>query len=124
MKQVLSYPQKGLPGENIAADPGLRQEETWVELVRRIFQLAAAAGLVAAGEASGGLDMALGPNAGCSPLGRLGPAVILQALAAGMRSDAPETSIAMLPLVCAQAQEIALSDSRHKPRQSAGLYCC
>ncbi len=75
------------------------QEDTWPEVARRLFALAAAAALVRAGEGSGGLDPALGPNLGSSPLAALGPAVVLQYLTAGPASADPRASAAALPLV-------------------------
>ena len=77
----------------------LTQEGTWAEVARRLFALGAAAAHVRAGEGSGGLDPALGPNLGSSPLAALGPAVVLQFLAAGPASPDPRTSVAALPLV-------------------------
>lgn len=94
------------------------QEGTWAEVARRLFALGAAAAHVRAGEGSGGLDPALGPNLGSSPLAALGPAVVLQFLAAGPASPDPRTSVAALPLVrppraqpCAQPRAGHVQDS-------------
>ncbi len=76
-----------------------QQEDTWLEVARRLFALGAAAALVRAGEGSGGLDPALGPNLGSSPLAALGPAVVLQYLTAGPSLPDPRYSVAALPLV-------------------------
>ncbi|KAK9822217.1 hypothetical protein WJX81_007608 [Elliptochloris bilobata] len=91
------------------ADPDVRQrdlesafpvirEDTWADVARRLFALGAAAAMVRAGEGSGGLDPALGPNLGSSPLAALGPAICLQYLAAGPASSDPRASVAALPL--------------------------
>jgi hypothetical protein len=69
------------------------------QVVRRLFALAGTAALVAAGEGSGGLDVALGPNCGSMPLGALGPSAVLQGLLSGPPSPDPRLSTAALPLV-------------------------
>ena len=64
--------------------------------------------LVAAGEGSGGVDIALGPNVGCSPLGLLGPAAILQGLLAGPGTEDPRKMTAALPVVgCQDSAKLA-----------------
>lgn len=52
------------------------------------------------GQASGGLDVALGPNVGATPMSALGPAMVLQYLVAGGICSSPALSAAALPLVC------------------------
>ena len=51
------------------------------------------------GAASGGLDTALGPNVGASPIAALGPGMVLQMLLAGAVPADPVCSMAALPLV-------------------------
>ena len=51
------------------------------------------------GGMSGGLDSALGDYVGNSPLGLLGPTVVLQGLLGGASSRSPQESPASLPLV-------------------------
>ncbi len=70
-----------------------------MQVVRRLFLLVGTSAFVATGEGSGGLDIALGPNVGCSPLGLLGPAAILQGLLAGPGTEDPRRTPAALPLV-------------------------
>ena len=53
------------------------------------------------GAASGGQDVALGPNVGATPLSALGPALVLQYLIAGSMCQTPAMSAAALPLVSA-----------------------
>ena len=77
------------------------QDDSWPELVRRYFALAATAALVRATEASGGLDTALGALVGATPLSFLGPFAVLQSLTAGAHSGEPSNAgAAKLPLVC------------------------
>lgn len=68
-------------------------------MARRLFLLAGVAELVAAGDGSGGLDIALGPTLGSSPLGALGPSMILPGLVAGPSTLDPRLTPAALPLV-------------------------
>lgn len=68
-------------------------------MVARLFGLAGMAALVAARDGSGGLDVALGPNVGSSPLGLLGPSAVLQGLLPGPACADPRLSTAALPLV-------------------------
>lgn len=76
------------------------QGDSWPELVRRYFALAATAALVKSTEASGGLDTALGALVGATPLSLLGPFAVLQSLAAGAHTGEPsEAGAARLPLV-------------------------
>ena len=70
-----------------------------VQVVRRLFLLVGTSAFVATGEGSGGLDIAVGPNVGCSPLGLLGPAALLQGLLAGPGTEDPRRTPAALPLV-------------------------
>lgn len=70
-----------------------------LQVARRLFLLVGTSVLVGAGEGSGGVDIALGPNVGCSPLGLLGPAAILQGLVAGPGTEDPRRTPAALPLV-------------------------
>ncbi len=77
----------------------LQQAEWCLQVVRRLFLLVGTSAFVATGEGSGGLDIALGPNVGCSPLGLLGPAAILQGLLAGPSTEDPRRTPAALPLV-------------------------
>jgi hypothetical protein len=69
------------------------------QVARRLFLLAGASELVAAGDGSGGLDIALGPTLGSSPLGALGPSIILPGLVAGPSTLDPRLTPAALPLV-------------------------
>lgn len=66
------------------------------------------AAFVGTGEGSGGVDIALGPNVGCSPLGLLGPAAILQGLVAGPGTEDPRRTPAALPVVGPAARQAAL----------------
>ncbi len=76
------------------------QGDSWPELVRRYFALAATAALVKSTEASGGLDTALGALVGATPLSLLGPFAVLQSLTAGAHTGEPsEAGAARLPLV-------------------------
>lgn len=78
----------------------LLQGDSWPELVRRYFALAATAALVKSTEASGGLDTALGALVGATPLSLLGPFAVLQSLTAGAHTGEPsEAGAARLPLV-------------------------
>ena len=77
-------------------------------MIRRLFLLVGTSALVADGEGSGGVDIALGPNVGCSPLGLLGPAAILQGLLAGPGTEDPRKMTAALPVVsCQDSAELA-----------------
>ena len=67
-------------------------------MARRYTALASLASLVAAAGTSGGLDVALGPNVGATPLSVLGTQIVLQFLTSGAVPDARK-SIAALPLV-------------------------
>ena len=73
--------------------------ELSVQVVRRLFLLVGTAALVACKAGSGGVDVALGPNVGCSPLGLLGPAAILHGLVAGPGTEDPRMTTAALPVV-------------------------
>ena len=73
--------------------------ELCVQVVRRLFLLVGTAALVACKAGSGGVDVALGPNVGCSPLGLLGPAAILHGLVAGPGTEDPRMTTAALPVV-------------------------
>ena len=76
-------------------------------MARRLFLLVGTAAFVGTGEGSGGVDIALGPNVGCSPLGLLGPAAILQGLVAGPGTEDPRRTPAALPVVGpAQSDEL------------------
>ena len=78
------------------------QEWSWPEVARRLFYLAAVGNLVQAshdGSLSGGLDVALGPLVGSSPLGALGPGLINQGLVAGSLPANPGFTAAALPVV-------------------------
>ena len=76
------------------------QADSWPELVRRYFALAATAVQVKATEASGGLDTALGALVGATPLALLGPFAVLQSLTAGAQTGEPAAAgAARLPLV-------------------------
>ena len=70
-----------------------------VQVLRRLFLLVGTAALVACKAGSGGVDVALGPNVGCSPLGLLGPAAILHGLVAGPGTEDPRMTTAALPVV-------------------------
>ena len=70
-----------------------------MQVVRRLFLLVGTAALVACKAGSGGVDVALGPNVGCSPLGLLGPAAILHGLVAGPGTEDPRMTTAALPVV-------------------------
>jgi hypothetical protein len=70
-----------------------------LQVVRRLFLLVGTAELVAAGDGSGGLDIALGPTVGTSPLAALGPGTILEGLVAGPSTLDPRLTPAALPLV-------------------------
>ena len=92
------------------------QGKGWVEVARRLFCLASVGGMVArdrVGGMSGGLDSALGDYVGNSPLGLLGPTVVLQGLLGGAASRTPQESPASLPLVktipLAEQQRIAIN---------------
>lgn len=73
-----------------------------VQVVRRLFLLVGTAALVACKAGSGGVDVALGPNVGCSPLGLLGPAATLHGLVAGPGTEDPRLTTAALPVVSSQ----------------------
>ncbi len=90
-----------------------------LQVVRRLFLLVGTSAFVASGEGSGGLDIALGPNVGCSPLGLLGPAAILQGLLAGPSTEDPRKMPAALPLVgyCTPLLPASLAVSKD-PRMS------
>lgn len=76
------------------------QGDSWPELVRRYFALAATAAMVKSTEASGGLDTALGALVGATPLSLLGPFAVLQSLTAGAHTGEPtDAGAARLPLV-------------------------
>lgn len=76
------------------------QNDSWPELVRRYFALAATAAMVKSTEASGGLDTALGALVGATPLSLLGPFAVLQSLTAGAHTGEPsDAGAARLPLV-------------------------
>jgi len=78
------------------------QGKGWAVVARRLFRLASISGMVAddrVGGMSGGLDSALGDYVGNSPLGLLGPTVVLQAMLGGAASHAPQETSASLPLV-------------------------
>ena len=77
----------------------LHQAQACVQVVRRLFLLVGTAALVACKAGSGGVDVALGPNVGCSPLGLLGPAAILHGLVAGPGTEDPRMTTAALPVV-------------------------
>ncbi|KAK9918976.1 hypothetical protein WJX75_008430 [Coccomyxa subellipsoidea] len=99
------------------AQPSIR-EDTWIEVARRLFLLAGASELVAAGDGSGGLDIALGPTLGSSPLGALGPSIILPGLVAGPSTLDPRLTPAALPLgACTKAPQAILA--RHDGRARA-----
>lgn len=81
------------------AMPPCNKGDSWPELVRRYFALAATAALVKSTEASGGLDTALGALVGATPLSLLGPFAVLQSLTAGAHTGEPsEAGAARLPL--------------------------
>ncbi|KAL0021618.1 hypothetical protein WJX79_009112 [Trebouxia sp. C0005] len=81
------------------AMPPCNKRDSWPELVRRYFALAATAALVKSTEASGGLDTALGALVGATPLSLLGPFAVLQSLTAGAHTGEPsEAGAARLPL--------------------------
>lgn len=86
---------------NILSAVGLPvQNDSWPELVRRYFALAATAAMVKSTEASGGLDTALGALVGATPLSLLGPFAVLQSLTAGAHTGEPsDAGAARLPLV-------------------------
>lgn len=68
--------------------------------MRRLALLCQAGRMVgrSEGQASGGLDVALGPNVGATPLALLGPGMIMQYLVAGSACG-PASSPAALPVV-------------------------
>ncbi len=70
-----------------------------MQVACRLFLLAGAAALVAAVDGSGGLDIALGPLLGSSPLSVLGPSMIFPGLVAGPSTIDPRLTPAALPLV-------------------------
>ena len=78
-----------------------RQADTWQEVGRRLAALCQVGRMVqrSEGQASGGLDVALGPNVGATPIAALGPALVLQYLVAGAICLSPALSAAALPLV-------------------------
>ncbi|KAL0039732.1 hypothetical protein WJX77_006357 [Trebouxia sp. C0004] len=81
------------------AMPPCNKGDSWPEVVRRYFALAATAALVKSTEASGGLDTALGALVGATPLSFLGPFAVLQSLTAGAHTGEPsEAGAARLPL--------------------------
>lgn len=61
------------------------------------------------GDGSGGLDIALGPTVGTSPLAALGPSVILEGLVAGPSTLDPRLTHAALPLVILPSGACCLS---------------
>ena len=89
-----------------------------MQVVRRLFLLVGTSAFVATGEGSGGLDIALGPNAGCSPLGLLGPAAILQGLLAGPGTEDPRRTPAALPLVGAWTAAVPSAPVHTAPHAS------
>ncbi|BDA49369.1 probable lysine-specific demethylase 5A at C-terminar half [Coccomyxa sp. Obi] len=101
------------------AQPSIR-EDTWPEVARRLFLLAGAAALVAAGDGSGGLDIALGPLLGSSPLSVLGPSMIFPGLVAGPSTTDPRLTPAALPLgACIKAPEAILARHDGQARAAA-----
>ena len=97
------------------------QASTWQEVARRYTALASLASLVTAAGTSGGLDVALGPNVGSTPLSVLGTQIVLQFLSSGAVPD-PRNSAAALPLVgplsshlCAEHVMKSLTASRVAP---------
>lgn len=87
-----------IPALSVAVVPV--QNDSWPELVRRYFALAATAAMVKSTEASGGLDTALGALVGATPLSLLGPFAVLQSLTAGAHTGEPgDAGAARLPLV-------------------------
>ena len=82
------------------------QEEVWPELTRRLAAACTMGAMVqrSDGAASGGLDIALGPNVGATPLAALGPGMVLQALLAGAAPAEPVCSMAALPWVSLSGQ--------------------
>ena len=94
------------------------QADSWPELIRRYFALAATAALVKSTDASGGLDTALGSLVGATPLSLLGPFAVLQSLTAGAHTGEPgEAGAARLPLVglgfCCWSGSVPASSSIH-----------
>ena len=78
------------------------QEENWTEMARRLFCLASVGTVIRASQQlsfSGGLDIALGDYVGSSPVGVLGPSVVLQGLLAGSVTETPLNTPAELPMV-------------------------
>lgn len=78
------------------------QPSTWLEIARRLFCLASAGAYISCNRKSslsGGVDIALGDYVGSSPIGVLGPAVVLQGLLAGAATENPLANSASLPMV-------------------------
>lgn len=78
------------------------QEGNWLEAARRLFCLASAGELIRSSRGSsmsGGLDIALGDYVGHSPIGVLGPSIVLQGLLAGTIPETPFATSASLPMV-------------------------
>ena len=85
------------------------QDDSWPEVLRRYFALAATAVLVKGTEASGGLDTALGALVGATPLALLGPFAVLQSLTAGGQTGEPAAAgAARLPLVSCMLHRLFL----------------
>ena len=78
----------------------------WPELTRRLAAACTVGAMVhrSDGAASGGLDIALGPNVGATPLAALGPGMVLQALLGGAAPAEPVCSMAALPWVSLSRQ--------------------
>ncbi|KAK9864489.1 hypothetical protein WJX84_007928, partial [Apatococcus fuscideae] len=93
---------------------------TWQETARRYTALASLANLVTVAGTSGGLDVALGPNVGSTPLSVLGTQIVLQFLTSGVLPD-PRKSVAALPLdLCENAPDAQLAAHT----AAAGLAAC
>lgn len=94
------------------------QEENWVEVARRLFCLASAGLLIRSSRGtsmSGGLDIALGDYVGHSPIGVLGPSVVLQGLLAGTIPETPFATSASLPMVRSLANSWQSCQRREAP---------
>ena len=99
------------------------QDDSWPEVLRRYFALAATAVLVKGTEASGGLDTALGALVGATPLALLGPFAVLQSLTAGGQTGEPAAAgAARLPLVRCMSQRLLLFSVRSPSSLLPG--CC
>ena len=97
------------------------QNDSWPELVRRYFALAATAAMVKSTEASGGLDTALGALVGATPLSLLGPFAVLQSLTAGAHTGEPcDAGAARLPLV----RLLLLNTARYTSPGTLQFMCC